>query len=102
MYQRSADVGIGLPFNIASYALLTYLMAETLGYTPGDLCICIGDAHIYTNHIEQLEKQIEREPETSPTLIVRRRRDTLEQYTVDDIVLDNYDPHPSVKMDMAV
>ena len=102
MYQRSADVGLGLPFNIASYALLTYLMAETLGYTLGDLCICIGDAHIYTNHIDALKKQIERVPKPSPKLVIRQQCATLENYISDDIVLEGYDPHPPVKMDMAV
>ena len=102
MYQRSADVGLGLPFNIASYALLTYLMATTLGYTPGELHLCLGDAHIYTNHIQQLKDQIERDPRPLPTLAIRQRRDRLEEYTADDIVLDGYDPHPSVPMHMAV
>ena len=102
MYQRSADIGLGLPFNIASYALLTHLMAKTLGYTPGELCICIGDAHIYTDHVDALRRQIERDSKPLPTLTIRQRRDRLEEYTADDIVLDGYDPHPSVKMDMAV
>lgn len=102
MYQRSADVGLGLPFNIASYALLTHLMAATLGYTPGELCICLGDAHIYTNHIDALKQQLEREPRPSPTLSIRQRCDVLENYIADDIVLKGYDPHPSVPMTMAV
>ena len=102
MYQRSADVGLGLPFNIASYALLTYLMATTLGYTPGDLCICIGDAHIYTNHIDALKQQIERDPGPEPVLEIQQRCDLLENYISDDIILKGYEPHPSIKMDMAV
>ena len=101
MYQRSADVGLGLPFNIASYALLTYLMAATLGYTPGELTLCLGDAHIYLDHVAALRDQIKRDPKASPTLRITTPRDNLEEYTIDDIVLEGYDPHAIVPMKMS-
>lgn len=102
MYQRSADVGLGLPFNIASYALLTHIVATSLGYTPGDLCICIGDAHIYEDHIPMVRDQIERVPRDPPTVRVKASYSSIDTYTMDDIELSGYDPHPAVPMKMAV
>lgn len=101
MYQRSADIGLGVPFNIASYALLTCLIAHCTELIPGEFIHVIGDAHIYTNHIEALQKQIKRTPYEFPKLSITDTTFDLDKITASDILLTNYKYHPSVKMEMS-
>ncbi|XDV17535.1 hypothetical protein PO909_023379 [Leuciscus waleckii] len=102
LYQRSGDMGLGVPFNIASYALLTYMIAHITGLKPGDFVHTIGDAHIYTNHIEPLKEQIQREPRPFPKLIIKRKVEQINDFTAEDFEIKDYDPYPSIKMQMAV
>ena len=102
LYQRSADMGLGVPFNIASYSLLTILLAKTAGLEAGELIHTLGDAHVYTNHIEPLKQQLLREPRAFPYLHFRKHPEFLEDYAMDDIDLVDYLPYPLIKMDMAV
>jgi thymidylate synthase len=102
MYQRSADCFLGVPFNIASYALLTHLVAKTCDLQVGDLIISLGDAHIYSNHILQVVTQLGRDPKlTLPKLEITQKRD-IEQYDHSVIKLTQYDPHPHIKGEVAV
>lgn len=101
MFQRSADMGLGVPFNIASYALLTCLIADVTGLKRGEFVHVIGDAHIYCNHQEALRKQLEREPRSFPTLNIRHR-DNIDDFCLNDLTLKNYEPHDSIPMKMAV
>lgn len=102
MYQRSVDCFLGLPFNIASYALLTHMMADHCGLKAGDLVMCLGDTHIYSNHVEQCKIQIGREIREFPKLIIKNRKDKIEDYEFDDFELLGYKPHPTIKAEMAV
>ncbi|XP_057374939.1 thymidylate synthase-like isoform X1 [Daphnia carinata] len=102
MYQRSADMGLGVPFNIASYSLLTYMIAHVTGLKPGEFIHTLGDAHVYSNHISALEKQLEREPRPFPTLKIARQVSDIDDFKAEDFVLEGYDPHPKIPMDMAV
>lgn len=102
MYQRSCDMGLGVPFNIASYSLLTILIAHICNLKPGDFIHTLGDAHIYSNHIEPLKEQLTRIPRPFPTLRILHHHDNIEDYTIDDLQLLGYDPYPSIKMDMVV
>ena len=102
MTQRSADVGLGVPFNIASYALLTIMLAHVTGTTPGDFVHSIGDAHVYSNHVDPLLRQLENGPRPFPTLRVARKVSEIDGFTASDFVLDGYDPHPKIAMEMAV
>lgn len=102
MYQRSVDTFLGLPFNIASYALLTHLIAKMTDLDVGRLIITMGDSHIYLNHREQLKLQLTREPRPMPTLIVKTKKDRIEDYTMDDLELIGYDPHPVIKGKISV
>lgn len=102
LYQRSGDMGLGVPFNIASYALLTYMIAHITGLKPGDFVHTIGDAHIYTNHIEPLKEQILREPRPFPKLKIKRKVEQINDFSAEDFEIYDYDPHPSIKMQMAV
>lgn len=103
VYQRSADMGLGIPFNIASYALLLHIFCHILEMSPGKLIYVIGDAHIYRNHIEALSEQIQREPRSSPQLkILCGRKNDPKDYNVDDFEIVGYDPHAPVKMEMSV
>lgn len=104
LYQRSADMFLGVPFNIASYALLTHIIAQITGLKVGDFVHTIGDAHIYLNHIEQVAQQIDREPRNKPTLLMPNFKtlDEVLKCKVDDFKLLGYDPHPAIKGDMAV
>ncbi|XP_056113816.1 thymidylate synthase [Rhinichthys klamathensis goyatoka] len=102
LYQRSGDMGLGVPFNIASYALLTYMIAHITGLKPGDFVHTLGDAHIYTNHIEPLKEQIQREPRPFPKLKIKRKVEQINDFSAEDFEIIDYDPHPSIKMQMAV
>lgn len=102
MYQRSADVGLGLPFNIASYSVLTYILAKLTNMKPKKLIIVIGDAHIYNNHEESLKKQLERKPFDFPKLVINPDKEfnKIEDFVIDDFLVDNYIYHETIVMDM--
>ncbi len=102
LYQRSADIFLGIPFNIASYALLTALIANTLNLELGTFIHTLGDAHLYNNHIEQAKLQLSRKPKKLPKLEIINKRDNLFSYQYDDIKLTNYDPHDHIKAPVAV
>ena len=99
MYQRSVDVFLGLPFNIASYALLTHMVAHVCGLEVGELIISTGDTHIYSNHVEQVKEQLSREPYPLPTLWLNPNIKDIDSFTID---LDNYKCHSTIKAEMAV
>ena len=101
LYQRSADVFLGVPFNIASYALLTMMVAQVVGLKPGEFVHTFGDAHLYLNHIEQAKTQLAREPLPFPTLEIADKRD-LFAFEFEDFTLEGYAPHPHIKADVAV
>ncbi|MGN8647019.1 thymidylate synthase [Gracilibacillus sp. HCP3S3_G5_1] len=101
LYQRSGDIFLGVPFNIASYALLTLLVANECGLEPGEFIHTFGDAHIYTNHVEQVQKQLEREPRALPTVSIKEGVSIFE-VELEDIKLENYQPHPAIKAPVAV
>jgi len=102
MYQRSVDVFLGLPFNIASYALLTHLIAQVCGLKVGELVISTGDTHIYSNHVEQVREQLAREPLAAPTLWLNPEITDINQFKMEDIKLENYTSLSSIKAEMAV
>jgi len=102
MYMRSCDVFLGLPFNIASYALLTQMIARDTGLGLGDLVISLGDAHIYTNHIEQTRRQLAREPRPLPQMHLDPSPKSVFDFRFDHFHLENYDPHPGIKAPIAV
>lgn len=102
LYQRSADVFLGVPFNIASYALLTHMMARATGLKPGEFVHTLGDAHLYLNHIEQAELQLTREARALPTLWMNPEKTDLFSWTYEDFRIDNYNPHPHIKAAVAV
>ncbi|PSQ73409.1 MAG: thymidylate synthase, partial [Bacteroidetes bacterium QH_9_64_21] len=99
--QRSCDSFIGLPFNIASYALLTHMLAQQADLTPHELIFSGGDCHIYRNHRAQVTEQLSRTPYDRPTLHLRER-DSIDDYTVDDVTIENYEHHPALKAPIAV
>lgn len=101
MYQRSADVGLGLPFNIASYAFLTHLLAKHCGLSTGELVIFIGNAHIYEEHIDALQRQVDNPILAHPRVKITRRADNISSYRVSDFSVDNYESAPSVKMELV-
>ena len=104
MYQRSADMFLGVPFNIASYALLQSILANILNLTPGEFVHTFGDAHIYKNSIDQVKEQLSRKPKKLPKLVMPNidSIDSLNNYSVDDFVLDGYESHPALKAPMAI
>ncbi|KEG05994.1 dihydrofolate reductase/thymidylate synthase [Trypanosoma grayi] len=102
LYQRSCDMGLGVPFNIASYALLTILMAKAAGLRPGELVHTLGDAHVYSNHVEPCLEQLQRVPRAFPFIVFRREREFLEDYEEGDIEIVDYTPYPAIAMKMAV
>jgi len=102
LYQRSADVFLGVPFNIASYALLLAMVAQVCGYEAGEFVHTLGDAHLYQNHLEQAQLQLERTPRPLPRLVLDPRRRELGEFTYDDIRFEAYEPHPSIKAPIAV
>ena len=102
LYQRSADVFLGVPFNIASYALFTMMMAQVCDYAPGDFIHTFGDAHIYNNHIEQLNLQLTRELRNLPTIKINPEVKDIFSFKFEDFQLENYDPHPHIKGKVAI
>ena len=102
LYQRSADIFLGVPFNIASYALLTHMLAQQCDLDVGDFVWTGGDCHIYNNHFEQVKTQLAREPRPWPTLVIKRRPPSIFDYEYDDFVVEGYDPHPLIKAPVAV
>ena len=102
LYQRSADVFLGVPFNIASYALLTMMMAQVADLEPGDFVHTFGDAHLYLNHMEQANAQIERKPRPLPSMTINKDVRSIFDFTIDDFQLNNYDPHPHIAAKVAV
>jgi thymidylate synthase len=102
LYQRSADVFLGVPFNIASYALLTHMMARATGLRPGEFVHALGDTHLYLNHLEQARLQLTREPRALPTLYMNPDKTDLFGWNYEDFRIDNYNPHPHIKAAVAV
>jgi len=102
LYQRSADVFLGVPFNIASYALLTHMIAHICDLAVGDFVHTLGDAHLYQNHITQAQTQLERTPKKLPRLYIEEERTEIERFTYEDFVIEGYDPDPHIKAAVSV
>ena len=102
LYQRSADIFLGVPFNIASYALLTHMLARECGLEPGVFVWTGGDCHLYANHLDQARLQLSREPRPLPTLVMKDRGQAIDSYEPDDFAFESYDPHPHIAAPVAV
>jgi thymidylate synthase len=102
MYQRSADLFLGVPFNIASYALLTLMVAQATGNAPGEFILTLGDAHLYANHVEQAREQLARSPRAFPRMRLNPAVKDLFEFAYEDFTLEGYDPHPAIKAPIAV
>jgi thymidylate synthase len=102
LYQRSGDIFLGVPFNIASYALLTHMVAQVCGLGVGDFVHTLGDAHLYNNHVEQARLQLGREPRPLPRVVLNPQVRALEDFRYEDVVLEGYAPHPAIKAPVAV
>jgi len=102
LYQRSADIFLGVPFNIASYAILTMMVAQVCGLKPGTFVHTMGDAHIYLNHIEQVKLQLTREPKSLPQMIINPDRKNIDEFVYEDFKLENYESHPHIKGAISV
>ncbi len=102
LYQRSADIFLGVPFNIASYALLTLMIAQVVGLEAGDFIHTFGDAHIYTNHFEQIETQLSRSPRPLPVMKINPKIQSIFDFTYEDFTLEGYDPHPLIRGAVSV
>jgi thymidylate synthase len=102
LYQRSADIFLGVPFNIASYALLLMMVAQVTRLKPGEFIHTLGDAHIYNNHLEQVKTQLSREPRMLPTMRINETVKDIDGFVFEDFVLENYDPHPHIKGAISV
>jgi dihydrofolate reductase/thymidylate synthase len=102
MYQRSCDMGLGVPFNIASYSLLTRMIAQVCGLKAGEFIHTLGDAHVYLNHVEPLKKQLARVPRSFPTLSIHPQVTEIDGFKFEDFKVEGYDPYPAIDMKMSV
>ncbi|MDY0279891.1 MAG: thymidylate synthase [Salinivirgaceae bacterium] len=102
LYQRSADLFLGVPFNLASYALLTIMIAHVVGLKPGEFIHTLGDAHIYTNHFEQVKTQLSRSTKTLPRLKINKKVSSIFDFTFNDFEISNYEPHPHIKGNVSI